>query len=210
MEIIDQTTWNRKEAFELFSKMDYPFYSVTIPMDVTNVKAKSREKQVSFYYLMVWLCTKALNSVAQFRLRIRDDQIVRIDQVNPSFTDMRKGEEQFHIISMPWEEDAIGFCQHAKRRSENYVHFIEGLAENDALAYFSCTPWFDFTALTNAHSFDKDDLIPRLAWGKYHAENDRLWLHMSIEVNHRMIDGFHIGLLKDAIDAQIASLDGMR
>lgn len=206
MEIINQATWNRREAFELFSAVDYPFYSVTIPINVTNVKRISKEKNISFYYLMVWVCTKAINSVSQFRLRIRGKQIVRIEQLNPSFTDMRKGEEQFHIISMNWEDDAVSFCNHATSYSENCTHFIEGIAEDDTLVYFSCTPWFDFTALTNEHEFDKDDLIPRLAWGKYYTEDEQLWLHMSFEVNHRMIDGYHIGLLKNAIDLEISRL----
>lgn len=29
---------------------------------------------------------------------------------------------------------------------------------------------------------------------------------MSIEVNHRTIDGYHLGLLKEAIDREIAAL----
>ena len=94
----------------------------------------------------------------------------------------------------------------AQRKSTEQTSFIDDEAETDALIYFSCTPWFDFTTLTNEHNFNKDDTIPRLAWGKYYEENERLWVHMSIEVNHRTIDGFHIGKLKDAIDREINEL----
>jgi chloramphenicol O-acetyltransferase type A len=205
MEILNKKTWNRLEAFTLFSEMEYPFYSVTIPMDVTNAKKYSREHQVSFYYLLVWLCTKAVNSVAQFRLRILDEEIVRLDVLNPSFTDLHKGDDQFHIVTLPWESDAVSFCEEAADRSKNQQHFLVS-EETDDLIYFSCTPWFDFTALTNEHKLDRNDLIPRIVWGKYYEEKERLWVHMSIEVNHRMIDGFHIGLLKAAIDREISAL----
>ncbi|HJG28178.1 MAG TPA: hypothetical protein K8V20_05995 [Subdoligranulum variabile] len=72
--------------------------------------------------------------------------------------------------------------------------------------YFSCTPWFDFTALTNEHALDKDDTVPRLAWGRWYEEKGRWWVHLSVEVNHRLVDGLHIGQMKEALDAEIAAL----
>ena len=91
MKVIDQNTWDRKEIFDLFSAADYPFYSITIPVDVTKVKEVSKNKGISFYYLMIWVCTKAVNSVPNFLLRVRDGQVVLLDQTNPSFTYMKKG-----------------------------------------------------------------------------------------------------------------------
>lgn len=206
MEYIDKETWARREAYELFSQCDWPFYSVTIPIEVSRVKSHSIIHGLSFYHLMVWLCTKAVNSVPEFRLRIRGGDVVRLDRTDPSFTSMRPGAEDFQIITMPWEADPASFCEHARRRSEAQTRFLDQDAETDALVYFSCTPWFDFTSLTNERRLDRDDTIPRLAWGKYCEDRGRLWVHMSIEVNHRTIDGFHIGQLKEAIDREIAAL----
>ena len=39
----------------------------------------------------------------------------------------------------------------------------------------------------------RDDSVPHIAWGKYTEEGGRLTLGISIEVNHRLIDGLHIG-----------------
>ena len=206
MEVININTWERKEAFELFSRKDYPFYSVTVPIDVTNVKALSKSRELSFYYLMVWLCTKAVNSVEQVRIRIRGDEVVRLDRTEPSFTDMKKGAGQFYIVTTSWEEDFAAFCEKAKKKSEEQKSFIDMCSETDGLIYFSCTPWFDFTALTNERDFDRDDTIPRLAWGRYFEDGGRLRLHLSIEVNHRTIDGVHIGQLVAAIESEIAAL----
>ena len=44
MKVIDQNTWDRKEIFDLFSAADYPFYSITIPVDMTKVKEVSKNK----------------------------------------------------------------------------------------------------------------------------------------------------------------------
>lgn len=126
MEIIDQSAWERKEIFDLFSGADYPFYSITIPMDVTRVKEVSKEKGVSFYHLMIWVCTKAVNAIPEFRLRVRGDTVVRLDRTEPSFTSLKKGSELFQIITMPWEEDYMEFCRHAKEKSERQG-FVCGL-----------------------------------------------------------------------------------
>lgn len=206
MKQIDLATWNRREIFEMFSNVDYPFYSITIPVDVTLVKEFSRKNKVSFYYLMVWVCTKALNEIPAFRMRIRGESLVELDSTVPSFTVMEKGDDVFRIITTPMEESPISFCEKVDElaRTQKSLH---GQGDNsDELIYFSCAPWFDFTSLTNEHNFNKADTIPRLAWGKYYLENERLMIHLSIEVNHRTIDGYHLGLLKNGIDRIIEEL----
>ncbi|HIV50278.1 MAG TPA: chloramphenicol acetyltransferase [Candidatus Faecalibacterium intestinipullorum] len=206
MQILDKETWPRKEIYEFFSRIDYPFYSVTLSLDVTNVRAFARAQGLSFYHLLIWACTKALNRLPAFRLRIRGEDLVLLDGADPSFTSMRPGEEVFQIITLPWEADPRAFCAHAGEKAARQATLLDQAAETDELIYFSCTPWFDFTALTNEHNFDRDDSVPRLAWGKYYEEGGRLWVHLSVEVNHRLIDGVHLGQLKQALDEEIAAL----
>lgn len=206
MKIINLETWERREAYAFFSQIDYPFYAVTIPVDVTRVKEASKKRGLSFYHLMIWLCTKAVNSVEAFRLRVRGEHVVLLDRTDPSFTTLEPGKQQFQIITLPWEAEPDVFCAHAREKAKKQTAFLAQDEECDGLIYFSCTPWFDFTALSNEHNFDRDDTIPRIAWGKYYEQNGGLWLHMSIEVNHRTIDGYHLGLLKEAIDREIAAL----
>ena len=206
MQILDKETWPRKEIYEFFSRIDYPFYSVTLPLDVTNVRAFARAQGLSFYHLLIWACTKALNRLPAFRLRIRGEDLVLLDGADPSFTSMRPGEEVFQIITLPWEAAPRAFCAHAGEKAARQATLLDQAAETDELIYFSCTPWFDFTALTNEHNFDRDDSVPRLAWGKYYEEGGRLWVHLSVEVNHRLIDGVHLGQLKQALDEEIAAL----
>lgn len=206
MQILDKETWPRKEIYEFFSRIDYPFYSVTLPLDVTNVRAFARAQGLSFYHLLIWACTKALNRLPAFRLRIRGEDLVLLDGADPSFTSMRPGEEVFQIITLPWEADPRAFCAHAGEKAARQATLLDQAAETDELIYFSCIPWFGFTALTNEHNFDRDDSVPRLAWGKYYEEGGRLWVHLSVEVNHRLIDGVHLGQLKQALDEEIAAL----
>lgn len=84
--------------------------------------------------------------------------------------------------------------------------FLDQDEENDNLIYISCTPWFDLTGCTNERDFDRDDNIPRITWGRYGEENGRKKLGMSVEANHRFIDGLHLGKFYEKLQSDIDAL----
>ena len=66
----------------------------------------------------------------------------------------------------------------------------------------------DLTGCTNERDFDKDDNIPRITWGKYvRQENGRETLGLSIEVNHRLIDGVHLGRFYESLQNKVNELE---
>lgn len=206
MRKIDPNTWSRREIFDFFSKISNPFYSVTFNVDVTEVYAYAKRSGLSFYYALVYLVTKAVNSVEAFRYGIVDGELVLFDERSPSFTDLKKGSESFHIVTMPCEGNIAEFCQDAKRRSAEQTTFLSTDKESADLIYFSCLPWVELTALTNERDFDPDDAIPRISWGKFHERDGRKILGMSFELNHRFTDGVHIGKFADALQKLISEL----
>lgn len=206
MRKIDPNTWSRREIFDFFSKISNPFYSVTFNVDVTEVYAYAKRSGLSFYYALVYLVTKAVNSVEAFRYSIVDGELVLFDERSPSFTDLKKGSESFHIVTMPCEGNIAEFCQEAKRRSAEQTTFLSTDKESADLIYFSCLPWVELTALTNERDFDPDDAIPRISWGKFHERDGRKILGMSLELNHRFTDGVHIGKFADALENLIKQL----
>ena len=52
-----------------------------------------------------------------------------------------------------------------------------------------------------------DDAIPRITWGKYVRQDDRETLGLSIEVNHRFVDGVHLGRFYEALQQKINDLE---
>lgn len=206
MRKIDPNTWSRREIFDFFSKISNPFYSVTFNVDVTEVYVYAKRSGLSFYYALVYLVTKAVNSVEAFRYGIVDGELVLFDERSPSFTDLEKGSESFHIVTMPCEGNIAEFCQDAKRRSAEQTTFLPTDKESADLIYFSCLPWVELTALTNERDFDPDDAIPRISWGKFHERDGRKILGMSFELNHRFTDGVHIGKFADALQKLISEL----
>ena len=206
MNVIDMAAWPRRGMYEYFSGVSNPFYSVTAQLDVTALAAWAKREGLSFYYALVYLCTEAVNRTEAFRYDIREGQVVLLDRREPSFTDLKPGAELFHIVTMAAGEDIRAFCREARQKSLAQEVFLDMTAEAGPLIYFSCLPWVELTALTNERDFDRDDTVPRIAWGRYVAQNGRLKLGLSLEVNHRFIDGLHIGQFVRALEGLIAAL----
>ena len=203
---IDMSSCPRKEVFDFFSPMSQPFFSVTFRQDVTNLYRFVKENGISFYYALTYLCTQAINQVEAFCYLLKDGQLYLSEGRSPSFTDLHPGSDQFHIVTMSCGSDIISFCRAAKEQSAAQSVFIDISSEADDLIYISCLPWVELTALTNERDFDRDDSIPRLAWGKYAEENGRKVLHISIELNHRFTDGIHVGKFHQRLTELIEAL----
>ncbi len=204
--LLDRAAWPRREVYDFFSRMDDPFYMVTFQTDVTAVREYTKRNNLSFYYTMVYLCTAACNAVPAFRQVIRGGQVWELEARSPSFTDLHPGSEVFHIVTMPCTGTLAEFCHAAAEKSAAQTAFLDQQGESDALIYFSCLPWVELTALTNERDHDPDDSVPRIAWGRYTAQDGRLKLGLSLEVNHRLIDGVHIGQFAQALERRIAAL----
>ncbi len=206
MRPVDPESWPRREIFAFFSGISNPFYAVTFRLDVTALRRYTKERGLSFYHSMIWLCTRALARVEAFSYALREGQLVRLESRRPSFTHLKPGSESFQIVTLPCEESLEDFCAAAGEKAEKQDFFIDFSGEGIDMIFLSCLPWLDLTALTNERDLDPDDAIPRIAWGKYTEENGRLTLGLSVEVNHRFIDGLHIGQFAKELEKLIAEL----
>ena len=200
MTIIDKETWPRQEHYDFFVPMSDPFYTLTFPVDVTALRAWCRANRQPFYPAMVYAVTKAMEEVDAFHYKDRDGVIVRHDTLVPSFTDLKPGSELFHIVTLEAGEDLADFCRRAKAASAAQTEFITaGPWAEDELIYFTCLPWFPITALTNERDVVPWDSVPRVSWGRWEEQGDRTLLSLSLELNHRLLDGVHVGRFHQAL-----------
>ena len=206
MEPIDLNAWGRKELYTFFSGMSQPFYSVSFTVDVTDVYRYVKPRGLSFYYALVYLCTQAVNEVDAFQYVIQGQTVFHIPRRIPSFTDLKPGSDTFHIVTLPAGEDLDAFCTAARAKSRAQTSFLDQASETADLIYFTCLPWVELTAMTNERDFDPDDSVPRIGWGRYREENGRKTLQISMELNHRLTDGVHVGRFYEALCCGIQAL----
>jgi chloramphenicol O-acetyltransferase type A len=209
MEFIDLATWKRKEHFEFFHRMDYPQFNICANIDATNFLNFVRTKKISFYYAMIYAATYAANQIIDFRYRIRENKLVLHDKLHPSFTDLNDNEDDlFKLVTVEMKDDLLEFVKYAEaesRSQQNYFN-LEKLAGRDDLIYITCIPWISFTHLSHTISLNKNDSAPKISWGKYFSENNKILLPFSVQVNHALMDGVHIGRYFSYLQDYINSL----
>lgn len=204
---IDRESWPRRRLYEHFRPMSDPFYALTFPVDVTPLRAWCGRNGCSFYPALVYGVTRAMERVDAFLYKDRDGVIVKHDRLVPSFTDLKPGSDLFHIVTLEAGDDPADFCRRAKEQSAWQTEFLlPGPWAPDELVYFTCLPWFPLTALKNEKDLNPEDSIPRVAWGRWQEEGERTVLHLSLELNHRLLDGVHVGRFYQALTAWMGSL----
>ena len=208
MRYIDKSAWPRRGHFDFFAPMSNPFYSLTFPVDVTALRRYTKSNSISFYYGMVFAATKAMERVEAFRYKCRaDGHIVYHERLVPSFTDLTPGSDLFHITTLEAGEDMADFCRRAREASRAQTEFItKGPWDEDELVYFTCLPWFPITSLTNERDMTPTDSVPRAAWGRYEEKEGRTVLSLSLELNHRLLDGVHAGMFYEELNALLGTL----
>lgn len=194
MQYISLDTWKRKNHYNFFEKVDNPQFNICANVDVTNFIKFVKNNEISFYYSMIYASTYVMNEIEDFRYKIRDGEIILHDKLHPSFTDMSPGEDLFKIVTLGLGDSIIEFSNNAKEKSTNQKNYFPDVDVNqDELIYFSCIPWISFTSISNEIVMNKEDSIPRISFGKYFYQDNKILLPYSIQVNHMLLDGVHVG-----------------
>ena len=211
---INEADWPRKPYADFFERAGIPFFSVTFPLDVSDAYAFAKRERLSFYHLMIFLSTRAMNALDAFRYKLRPDGVVLWEYLSPSFTFMyNEAEDLFGIVNMDTipQEGPVEFCVRAAAAQEACQNAgaplpTETEDARDDLIYYSSLPWLSYTEIAQELPADKDDSIPRFVWGKFEERGGRKVLPYTAQLNHRLLDGIHIYRLKQALETELRTL----
>ena len=67
--------------------------------------------------------------------------------------------------------------------------------------------WLSYTALTQPTPTPADS-NPRITWGRWHRQEGRTLLPMTLLANHALVDGIHIARFYENLDRELAALCG--
>lgn len=194
MQIIDMNHWKRAEHYKFFRQMDYPQYNISMNIDITNFLNKTKERKLPFYYAMIYAAMSAANEIEEFRYRVRGEQVVLHDRIHPSFTEVVPETDLFKFVTTELGHRVEEFVVSAKNKADAQAEYFPTQEETrDDLVYITCIPWISFTHLSHTISLNRDDAVPRISWGKYFKEGDKVLLPFSVQVNHAFCDGMQVG-----------------
>jgi len=193
-EDVDVDSWYRKDVYRFFREFEDPFFNMTAPVDVTVLDETCRTESLSFSIAFLYCSQRALNSVEEFRIRLLDGKLVRFERVEATQTILLEN-ESFGFCYFPWREDAREFVRIGKLQIEKYREIASFDVEADRLdlVYYSVIPWVSFTSFKHASRWDRDKTVPRIVFGKKHQDSGRIRMPVSVEVNHAIMDGLHVG-----------------
>ena len=194
MKSIDIDNWKRKKHYNFFKQLDYPHFNICANIDITNFKKYLDESNLPFFVSILHMAMKTANSIEEFRYRIRGESVVVHDRIEPTFTIMGK-DEVFSFCNSRYIDDLHEFIKNTvstiKEIQEN--PYIKDEPDKDDVVYITSIPWVSFTSLSHPIHIKSADSIPRIAWGKYFESNNRIMLPLSVQVNHALVDGIHVG-----------------
>ncbi len=194
MKIIDLETYPRRSHFEYFQSLAYPYVGLTANVDVTNLIRCAKDRGASTFLACLWAAATAANRVPQLRQRIVGDRIVEFDHCNTGHTvalpdntfcncntDCRMGLEEFLADARARQEQAKA-CH----------GFVSTQEDETDMIFVSCVPWVAFTQCIQPVPIPAD-CNPRIVFGKYIREGDRILMPLHIQCNHALVDGYHLG-----------------
>ncbi|MBW1298259.1 chloramphenicol acetyltransferase [Aquimarina litoralis] len=194
---LDISNWNRKEHFEFFNSFDEPFFGIVSSVDFTKGYQKVKDNKYSYFLYYLHKAVKSANTIESFRYRIEGEKVYVYDEVHTSAT-IGRDDHTFGFSFIEYDTDFLKFAEHAKKEIEA-VKNSTGLRHNDNAKrldslHISSIPWYNFSSLSHARHFQYKDSVPKISFGRYTKEGDKISLPISIHVHHALMDGYHVGL----------------
>ena len=205
---IDLDNWSRVKLFRFSVDKMRIVMSLTVDINVTNLKTYSEKTGLGFYPLMLWVVSKVVNSHDEFKYSWdKDGSLIRWDYVSPSHTDFNGEDESFTKMVTEYSDDLLVFCNRIKADRERHKD-DRAVLDDQPPNFFdvSCLPWVKYKHF-DVHVFDEGKfLAPVVTWGRYEPESGRLMMPLTMNIHHAVADGFHLSRFFNEVQELIDSL----
>ena len=182
---LDLAAYPRRAHFDYFRQMANPYVSVTAPCDITALRRLTQERGLPFFLTVLHCAINAANAVPELRQRIRGNGIVEYDRCLSS-----------HTVALP---DGT-YCYCTLDCAQPLGAFLPAAQAEVARvkAAPSSLPWLTFSAISLPTPTPADS-NPRITFGKFTQEGDRVLLPVNLTANHALVDGLHLAAFFDGM-----------
>jgi len=199
MKYIDIETWPRRELFRFYGRMDYPHFNVCADADITRLHPYLKRHGISTFKTVLFGVSKAANAIAEFRLRIRGGRVVSHEVVHPSYT-VLGGDHLFGFCETRYTGTIASFFARADRDMDRAKAnpVLNDIPGRDDYLFISSLPWVSFTSISHPIHMHPADSVPRISWGKYKYDRNKILMPLSVQIHHGLADGIHAGAFFEA------------
>jgi chloramphenicol O-acetyltransferase type A len=204
---LDLENWPRRELFEFFVEYTNPYFNVCTHVDVTKLVELVRKRPgLRFSIAIHYFALRIANEIEPFRYRLKDGKVFVYDVINGGTTVLLPN-ETFSYAYFDYDRDFEKFVSGMGKAVDDLRNGDGALKPTmrDDLIYHTTLPWFSFTSFAHARNQGRGESIPRLVFGKYTREEERLMLPISVEVHHALVDGLHVGQFLTRLEEALAA-----
>jgi chloramphenicol O-acetyltransferase type A len=129
--------------------------------------------------------------------------------VQPSFTVPTEVSEVFSFCTVDYDPEASVFIERALatiERMKTNPDFEDEPGRDDFL-FMSAIPWVSFTGLSHAMHYTPADSVPRISWGKYFKQDNKVLMPLAVQAHHATVDGRDMGRYFQQVEALFARID---
>ena len=204
---LDFETYKRKEHFEHYLKSVPCTYSMTVMIDISNIKKRG----IKLYPAMLYCLTRAVNLHEEFRTSFDQNGRVGVfETMNPSYTVFHEESGTFSSIWSEFKDDFAEFSAVYSQDVELYGSkegFFTKPNAPDNLFNVSMVPWETFGGF-NLNLSDFTYLLPIFTLGRFYEQGGKTLMPLAAQVHHAVCDGYHLHIFLDDLREQIAALKG--
>jgi chloramphenicol O-acetyltransferase type A len=212
---IEWTNPHRKKHFEFFNNMSQPHFNICANVNIKGFLDFIKANNYPFTPSIVYFIARTANEIPQFRQRIRAGKVIEHDYVHPSFSVNTDEADVFSFCTVDYYETFATFIKKTKQVMEDMLKnpSLEDEEGRDDFLFLSSIPWVSFTGFAHAMHYEPADSVPRIVWGKYFKEGDKVLMPLSVQAHHALVDGRHTGkyfqLFQQYMDAPQKSIESL-
>lgn len=204
-ELIDMANWVRKEHYLHFMNEVVCSYSVNVQLNITNLKG------YRLYPAMLWLLTRAVNQMPEFRTSLSPEGPGIFEHLHPAYTVFNQEQKTFSSVWTEYQDSYQDFQKAYEEdvsRCNGSTHYI-AKPDRPANSFdVSMIPWLPFSSLNYNVYDDGHYLLPIFTIGKYEDNGEKRMIPLAIQVHHAVCDGYHLGRFVDILQAEIDHFTG--
>ncbi|MEO6050628.1 MAG: CatA-like O-acetyltransferase [Pyrinomonadaceae bacterium] len=191
---LDTNNWPRKATYDFFKDYEDPFFNFTANVDVSSVYRFCKKNYLVISLTLLYYSLVTANEIREFRIRLVDGRLVEFDRIHATQT-ILNDDETFSFAYFEMKDDVFDFNRSGEAAREKFKALKTFDVESDRsdLIYYSVIPWVSFTSFKHASRMDKSQTVPRIVFGKLFPDSNRMLMPLSVDANHTIMDGFHVG-----------------
>jgi chloramphenicol O-acetyltransferase type A len=146
---VDLSRWARKEHFEVFQSFAQCTINQTVLVDITALLKHIKEVGWKFYPTIIFLLSKIVNRHSEFRMNMKDNELVIWKDIHPSYTIFHNETETFSSLWSHYDGNIHHFqnvySEDVARYGNNLSYWPKEESRENVF-FVSAIPWVSFTS----------------------------------------------------------------